>query len=158
LNEVRAKARIMANRFAVKLIIIDYIQLMSLGARAESRALELAKISMGIKNSAKQLNIPILVLSQLNREVDRSDRRPRLSDLRECGSLEQDGDTVILLYQPSSAKDDDSGMVNLMVAKQRNGPTGELQLAFLKEITRFESAAKIAEDDVPEQNALPYKD
>ena len=103
--------------------------------------------------------MPVLVLSQLNRELERDkSRKPRLSDLRESGAIEQDADLVGLLYKPSSGDDDeDAGAedaegikVNLLIAKQRNGPTGDINLTFLKTYTRFESAAKISDEDVPE--------
>jgi len=107
---------------------------------------------------AKELNVPVIVLSQLNRELEKDkSRKPRLSDLRESGAIEQDADLVGLLYKPSSGDDEDSSgreeadavPVNLLIAKQRNGPTGEVPLTFLKGYTRFESAAKLGPDDAP---------
>ena len=103
--------------------------------------------------------MPVIVLSQLNRELEREkNRKPRMSDLRESGSIEQDADLVGLLYKPSGGDDEDSAApaedqdavpVNLLIAKQRNGPTGDVNLTFLKSYTRFENAAKVSDDDVP---------
>jgi replicative DNA helicase len=156
--QLRAKARRMQQQYGIKLFVIDYLQLLhSTARRAENRQQEIADISSGIKSLAKELNVPVIVLSQLNRELERDkNRKPRLSDLRESGSIEQDADLVGLLYRPSS-DDDDSGSapdeeaipVNLLVAKQRNGPTGDVNLTFLKPYTRFESAAKVSDEDVP---------
>jgi replicative DNA helicase len=157
--QLRAKARRMAQQYGIKLFVIDYLQLLhSTARRAENRQQEIADISNGIKSLAKELNVPVIVLSQLNRELEREkNRKPRLSDLRESGAIEQDADVVGLLYKPSSEDEDGGGAgdeqealpVNLLIAKQRNGPTGDVNLTFLKSFTRFESAAKVSEDDVP---------
>jgi replicative DNA helicase len=157
--QMRAKARRMHQQHGIKLLVIDYLQLLhSTAARAkESRQQEIADISGGIKALAKELNIPVIVLAQLNRELEKDkSRKPRLSDLRESGSIEQDADLVGLLYKPSvddeeggGSGDQDSRPVNLLIAKQRNGPTGDVNLTFLNSITRFESAAKVSEEDVP---------
>ena len=158
--QLRAKARRMAQQFGIKLFVIDYLQLLhSTARRAENRQQEIADISNGIKSLAKELDVPIVVLSQLNREIEREKGRPpRLSDLRESGAIEQDADVVGLLYKPKSASDDDEGgggveedavPVNLLIAKQRNGPTGDVELTFLKSYTRFESKAKVSDEDVP---------
>jgi replicative DNA helicase len=158
--QFRAKARRMQQQYGIKLFVVDYLQLLhSTARRAENRQQEIADISSGIKSLAKDLNVPIIVLSQLNRELEREkNRKPRLSDLRESGAIEQDADVVGLLYKPSSGDEDDSGSpaaeedavpVNLLIAKQRNGPTGDVNLTFLKSYTRFESAAKVSEEDVP---------
>lgn len=158
--ELRAKARRMAQQYGIKLFVIDYLQLLhSNSARArESRQQEIAEISRGIKSLAKELNVPIIVLSQLNRDVEREkNRKPRLSDLRESGAIEQDADLVGLLYYPNQQDEDSQNqtsseegvLINLNIAKQRNGPTGEVNLIFLKEFTRFENLKKIAPDDVP---------
>jgi replicative DNA helicase len=156
--EMRAKARRMFQQYGIKLFVIDYLQLLhSTARRAENRQQEIADISSGIKSLAKELNVPVIVLSQLNREIEREKGRPpRLSDLRESGAIEQDADVVGLLYRPKS--DDDEGgpvaeedalAVNLLLAKQRNGPTGDVELTFLKSYTRFESKAKVSDEDVP---------
>src|ERR1035437_3758221 len=157
--QLRAKARRMHLQYGIKLFVIDYLQLVhSTARRAENRQQEIADISSGIKSLAKELNVPIIVLSQLNREIEREKgRAPRLSDLRESGAIEQDADVVGLLYKPKSGDDEESGNaaeedavpVNLLIAKQRNGPTGDVNLTFLKSYTRFESAAKVSEEDVP---------
>lgn len=159
--QMRAKARRMSQQHGIKLFVIDYLQLLhSTARRAENRQQEIADISSGIKSLAKELKVPVIVLSQLNRELEKDkNRKPRMSDLRESGSIEQDADLVALLYKPSSGDDEDGGAsaseehdavaVNLLIAKQRNGPTGDVNLTFLKSFTRFESAAKVSDDDVP---------
>jgi replicative DNA helicase len=158
--QLRAKARRMHQQYGVKLFVIDYLQLLhSTARRAENRQQEIADISNGIKSLAKELNVPIVVLSQLNRELEREkNRKPRMSDLRESGAIEQDADLIGLLYKPN-ADDEESGAapaeeeaapVNLLIAKQRNGPTGDVHLTFLKSYTRFESAAKVSGEDVPD--------
>jgi replicative DNA helicase len=158
--QLRAKARRMQQQYHIKLFVIDYLQLLhSTARRAENRQQEIADISSGIKALAKELNVPIIVLSQLNRELEREkNRKPRMSDLRESGSIEQDADLVGLLYKPN-VDDDENGAagpvaeeavaVNLLIAKQRNGPTGDVNLTFLRSYTRFENAAKVSDDDVP---------
>jgi replicative DNA helicase len=159
--QLRAKARRMTQQYGIKLFVIDYLQLLhSTSRRAENRQQEIADISNGIKALAKELKVPMIVLSQLNRELEKDkNRKPRLSDLRESGAIEQDADLVALLYKPSSGDEDDSDKsgleqdavpVNLLIAKQRNGPTGDVALTFLKAYTRFESAAKVSADDLPE--------
>lgn len=160
--QLRAKARRMFQQYGIKLFVIDYLQLLhSSSRRVENRQQEIADISGGIKALAKELNVPVIVLSQLNREVEKEKgRAPRLSDLRESGSIEQDADLVGLLYKPAAKGDDDEpGLggepedaipVNLLIAKQRNGPAQiDVNLTFLKTYTRFESAAKIHDDDLP---------
>src|SRR5947208_2502331 len=154
--QLRAKARRMWQQHGIKLFVIDYLQLLhSTARRAENRQQEIADISNGIKSLAKELKVPVVVLSQLNREMEKDkNRKPRLSDLRESGAIEQAADLVALLYKPRSEDEDGAGMeqdavpVNLLIAKQRNGPTGDINLTFLKSYTRFESAAKISDEDV----------
>jgi replicative DNA helicase len=156
--QLRAKARRMFQQFGIKLFVIDYLQLLnSTSRRAENRQQEIADISNGIKALAKELNVPVIVLSQLNRELEKDkSRKPRLSDLRESGAIEQDADLVGLLYKPSAGDDDEGPVqeqdaipVTLYIAKQRNGPTGDVPLTFLKGYTRFESAAKVSAEDLP---------
>jgi replicative DNA helicase len=157
--QLRAKARRMHNQYGIKLFVVDYLQLLhSTARRAENRQQEIADISSGIKALAKELNVPVIVLSQLNREVERDRREPRLSDLRESGAIEQDADLVGLLYRPVAGNDEEGASaghegdalpISLLIAKQRNGPTGEVSLTFLRSITRFESASKLSADDVP---------
>lgn len=155
--ELRARARRMWQMYGIKLFVIDYLQLLHSTARkAQNRQQEIGDISRGCKALAKELDVPVIVLSQLNRELEKDkNRKPRLSDLRESGDIEQDADLVGLLYKPSSGEEEESGWeqeavpVNLLIAKQRNGPTGDVYLTFLKALTRFESAAKISADDIP---------
>ncbi len=142
--ELRAKARRMKSRFNIGLVIVDYLQIMRGFGRAESRQQEISQISRSLKLLAKELNVPVIAVSQLSREVEkREDKRPRLSDLRESGSLEQDADVVLLLmreeyYYPT---EENKGIAELIVAKHRNGPTGTVRLAFIKEYARFENLA-----------------
>src|SRR5438105_8590021 len=141
--QLRAKARRMSQQYGIKLFVIDYLQLLhSTARRAENRQQEIADISSGVKSLAKELNVPVIVLSQLNRELEKDkNRKPRMSDLRESGSIEQDADLIGLLYKPSGGEDEDSAApteeqdavpVNLLIAKQRNGPTGDVHLTFMK--------------------------
>ena len=158
--QLRARARRMAQQHGIKLFVIDYLQLLNSTARRsqENRQQEIADISSGIKALAKELDVPVIVLSQLNRELEKDkSRKPRLSDLRESGSIEQDADLVALLYKPDAGDDEDGNAVesdgvpvNLLIAKQRNGPTGDVHMTFMKPYTRFESATnRISDEDVP---------
>lgn len=144
--ELRAKARRLRSRYSIKCLILDYLQLMGLGAgRIESRQQEITTISRYIKGLARDLNIPVIVLSQLNRSPEgREGHRPRMSDLRESGSIEQDADVVILLhredyYHRGEEGYQDNNLAEAIIAKQRNGPTGTVKLTFLEKITRFEN-------------------
>ena len=158
--QLRARARRMAQQHDIKLFVIDYLQLLNSTARRaqDNRQQEIADISSGIKALAKELNVPIIVLAQLNREIEKDkSRKPRMSDLRESGSIEQDADLVGLLYKPNASDDEDGAAaedsdglpVNLVIAKQRNGPTGDVNLTFMKPYTRFESASRVSDEDVP---------
>src|ERR671923_828155 len=149
--ELRAKARRLKAQQDVQLIIIDYLQLLrSTSRRAQdNRQLEISEISAGMKGLAKELKIPVIVVAQLNRQPEqRSGGEPRLSDLRESGSIEQDADLVGLLLRPELYEEDEearvekAGEAELIIAKQRNGPVGEIPLTFLKEFTRFEDRAR----------------
>ena len=145
--EMRAKSRRLQAEHGLSLLVVDYIQLMSGRGRFENRTLELASISRSLKGLAKELNVPIVVLSQLSRAPEsRSDHRPQLSDLRESGALEQDADVVVLIYRDDVYNRDpnspDAGTAELILAKQRNGPTGVVKLAFLREQTRFANLAQ----------------
>ena len=146
--EMRAKARrLQSEQHGLSLLVIDYIQLMSGRGRFENRTLELASISRSLKGLAKELNVPVVVLSQLSRAPEaRADHRPQLSDLRESGALEQDADVVLLIYREDAYNRDpnhpDAGTAELIVGKQRNGPTGVVRLAFLREQTRFANLAQ----------------
>lgn len=135
---LRARARRMKAQHGIKLIVIDYLQLMR-GGRQESRVQEVSDISSGLKSIAKELNIPVLALSQLSRESERREnRRPQLSDLRDSGSIEQDADVVIFLFRPGMHKDDiDKSQTELIVAKNRNGPTDNINLVFVAAQTAF---------------------
>lgn len=157
ITEVRARARRYVQLYGIKVVGIDYLQLASSITKRgrDNRQQEIAEISGGAKALAKELRVPVILLSQLNREIEREKhRKPKLSDLRESGAIEQDADLVGLLYKPSRQDDDDAteepdGVpVNLFIAKQRNGPIGEVNLTFLKPYTRFESAAKVSDEDV----------
>ena len=146
LSEMRAKARrLLQSQGKLDLIIVDYLQLMSGGGkRYENRTQEVSAISRGLKGLAKELSVPVVALSQLSRapESRGGDHRPQLADLRESGSIEQDADVVAFIFREEVYKPDDpelQGRAELIIAKQRNGPTGKLSLAFLKNSTRFES-------------------
>src|ERR671924_244054 len=149
--EMRAKARRLKSQQDIELVLIDYLQLLrSPSKRAkENRQLEISEISAGLKGLAKELKIPVIVVAQLNRQPEqRSGGKPRLSDLRESGSIEQDADLVALLVRPELYEEDEetraekSGEAEFIIAKQRNGPVGEIPLTFLKEFTRFEDRAR----------------
>ena len=158
--ELRAKARRLKAQHDLQLIIVDYLQLLRSTSRRgqDNRQIEISEISAGLKGLAKELNIPIIVLAQLNRNPENrtgdSKGRPRLSDLRESGSIEQDADLVGLLVREEYYADTDEereeseGKADLIIAKQRNGPTGDIPLTFRKEFTRFEDRAR----NVPEPN------
>ncbi|MEO6875736.1 MAG: replicative DNA helicase [Opitutaceae bacterium] len=140
--ELRAKARRVHARHKLGFIIIDYLQLLSPTDARVPREQQVAEASRGLKALAKELNLPVLVLSQLNRASEKENRAPRLADLRESGSIEQDADVVLMLARPKDADEKfqvASDSAELIVAKQRNGPVGELKLTFLRDITRFEN-------------------
>ncbi|MDQ3686129.1 MAG: replicative DNA helicase [Acidobacteriota bacterium] len=142
--EMRAKSRrLAAEQKRLDLIIVDYMQLMSGSSRrVESRQQEVSQISRELKGLAKELNVPLIALSQLSRAPEaRSDHRPQLSDLRESGSLEQDADVVAFIFREEqyNRTEENEGKAEIIVAKQRNGPTGTIELAFLKQFTRFEN-------------------
>jgi replicative DNA helicase len=145
--EMRAKARRLKAEHGLNLLAIDYVQLMTGRGRFENRTLELASISRSLKGLAKELGVPIIVLSQLSRASEaRSDKRPQLSDLRESGALEQDADVVALIFREEMYKlgdepSESDGVAEIIIAKQRNGPTGTVKLAFLREQTRFANLA-----------------
>jgi replicative DNA helicase len=146
--ELRARARRMARQFGgtLGLIVIDYLQLMSGSSGSdENRATELGEISRGLKGLAKELQCPVIALSQLNRSVEtRTDKRPMMSDLRESGAIEQDADVIMFIYRDDYYNKDNSkepGVSEIIIAKQRNGPVGTLKLTFLMPLTRFENMA-----------------
>ena len=140
--ELRAKARRLHARQPLGFIIVDYLQLLAPTDPKVPREQQVAEISRGLKALAKELDVPVLVLSQLNRSAEKENRTPKLSDLRESGSIEQDADVVLMLARPRDADEKfqvAADSAELIVAKQRNGPVGELKLTFLRDITRFEN-------------------
>ena len=140
--DIRARSRRLKAEHSLGLIIVDYLQLMHGSRKIESRQLEISEISRGLKGLAKELNVPIIALSQLSRAVEnRTDKRPLLSDLRESGSIEQDADVVAFIYREEvyDAETAKAGIAEILIRKQRNGPIGDVELAFLKEFTRFEN-------------------
>ena len=155
INQIRAKARRVKSRNGLSLIVVDYLQLISGDRYSSSRENEISVISRGLKSMAKELEVPVIVLSQLNRDSEKEKRDPRLSDLRESGSIEQDADIVMLLGKQRKGEDiresdisqgegdsqgEDFEPIKLILAKQRNGPTGYVNLAFVRKYTKFESA------------------
>lgn len=145
IREIRSKTRRLKAERGLGIIIIDYLQLMSGGRRIENRQQEIADISRKLKGLAKELGVPVLALSQLSRAVEsRTDKHPMMSDLRESGSIEQDADVVMFIYRdeyynPESEK---KGIAEIVIAKQRNGPVGSIELGFFKEFTKFVNLAK----------------
>ena len=145
--QITANARRLKLRQNLGLIVVDYIQLVDSEESRDSRQEQIAKISRRLKTLARELHVPVIALSQLNRAVEnREDRRPRMADLRESGAIEQDADMVLLLHRPEYYdKNDQPGLAELIIAKNRNGATGDVKLTFLKNYTRFENLANIAE-------------
>ncbi|MBC8217373.1 MAG: replicative DNA helicase [Planctomycetes bacterium] len=153
--ELRAKARRLKSTHDIQCVIVDYLQLMHVGGRVESRQQEITTISRYLKSLARELNIPVVVLSQLNRSPEgREKHTPRMSDLRESGSIEQDADMVILLhredyYHRGEQEYEQNNTAELIIAKQRNGPTGTVPLIFREKITRFENASRVEQESAP---------
>lgn len=142
ISEMRSKARRLSLEHGLDLLIVDYLQLMSGSSqRIENRTQEISQISRGLKGLAKEINVPVIAISQLNRAIEarRGDHRPQLSDLRESGSIEQDADIVMFIYREDAVNptEENSGVAEIIIGKQRNGPTGTFQLAFLKQFTKF---------------------
>jgi replicative DNA helicase len=146
--DLRARARRLAHRHETQLIVVDYLQLLSANRGHENRATEVAEISQGLKALARELKVPLIAVAQLSRRVEQEQRRPRLSDLRESGAIEQDADVVLMLHrphEPGEEMEDVSGNeADLIIAKQRNGPIGQVPLVFQKRFLRFESRATAA--------------
>jgi replicative DNA helicase len=145
--EIRAKCRRLKQRHDLKLVVVDYLQLMtsSSSRRAENRQVEVAEMSRGLKILARELDCPVMCLSQLNRQLEyRNDKRPMLADLRESGSIEQDADVVTFIYRDEqyNPESDQRGTAEVIVAKHRNGPTGVARLAFLDHLTKFANMAR----------------
>lgn len=143
---LRARARRLQRQYGrLGLIVIDYLQLMNTSRQGENRATEISEISRSIKSLAKELQVPIIALSQLSRKVEeRNDKRPMMSDLRDSGAIEQDADVILMMYRDEYYKPEtqDKGIAEVIIGKQRNGPTGVVKLAFLGEHTRFENLAQ----------------
>lgn len=148
ITQLRAKCRRLKQKHNINMVVVDYLQLMSAGGRVESRQQEISAISRGLKGIARELSMPVIALSQLNRDVEnRDDHRPRMSDLRESGAIEQDADVIILLHRDEYYKptEQNTGLAQIIIAKQRNGPTGEVVLRFFREYMRFENYTRRAE-------------
>jgi replicative DNA helicase len=144
--EIRAKCRRLKQRHDLRLVIIDYLQLMTSGKRVESRQQEVSEFSRSLKLLAKELEVPVIAISQLNRGPEqRTDKRPMLSDLRESGSIEQDADMVILLHREDAYEKESprAGEADFIVAKHRNGPTGTVTVAFQGHYSRFMDMAQV---------------
>ena len=138
--ELRSRVQRLAVEHGVDLVVVDYLQLMTgAGRRSDNREREIAEMSRGLKCLAKDLSIPVIVVSQLNRQVETHQRRPQLADLRESGAIEQDADLVMFIWRDElrKASDDNAGIAELIIGKQRNGPTGSLKLGFLKQYVKF---------------------
>lgn len=148
--EMKAKARRLKAEKGLGMVVLDYLQLMKGREQSPSREQEISEISRSLKALAKELNVPVVALSQLNRQVEaRSDRRPQMADLRESGAIEQDADVILFIYRDEvynrSEDNPEKGIAEIIIGKQRNGPTGKVKLAFLKEFTRFENLAQVRE-------------
>ena len=141
-TEVRARARRLKREHGVGLIVVDYLQLMQVAGTTENRATEISEISRSLKTLSKELDVPVIALSQLNRSVEqRPDKRPVMSDLRESGAIEQDADLIVFIfrdevYDPETPR---KGIADIIIGKQRNGPIGDFPLTFRGEFTRFEN-------------------
>ena len=148
--EIRSRARRLARSTGgLSLIIVDYIQLMNASVDGENRTTEISEITRSLKGLAKELDCPVVALSQLNRTVEqRNDKRPVMSDLRESGSIEQDADVILFIYRDEVYKPDseEKGIAEIIISKQRNGPTGTIKLTFLGQHTRFENYSSIPHD------------
>jgi len=144
-TEMGAKARRLMRDRGLSLVVVDYLQLISARGRFGNRNEEVSSITRGLKGLAKELKIPVLVLSQLTRAPEREDRRPQLADLRESGAIEQDADVVMFIHRPNAFKPDEApeerAKTELVIAKQRNGPTDRVSFVFRGAFTRFEEAA-----------------
>lgn len=161
--DLKAKARRLKKEADIQLIVVDYLQLVSSGRRSESRQQEVAEVSRSLKALAKELSIPVIALAQLSRQAEmRSDKRPQLADLRESGAIEQDADLVMFIHRPEYYKKNPSpqeeGLAEIIIAKQRNGPTGVVNLAFIKEITKFENLASSTSDIIEEYTQESFED
>ncbi len=163
--DIRARARRLKAEKGLSLLIVDYLQLIRGRGRVENRQQEITEITRGLKELAKELSIPVIALSQLSRQVEhREGRRPQLADLRESGAIEQDADLVVFIYRPEVYETNEEkrreieGEAEIIIAKQRNGPIGNISLSFIKEYARFESIARqeYAEPSEPVDEAVPF--
>mgnify|MGYP001818331543 FL=1 len=151
-TEIRARARRLHREHGLDLIVVDYLQLMQIEGTKENRATEISEISRGLKALAKELNVPVIALSQLNRSVEqRTDKRPVMSDLRESGAIEQDADIIVFIYREEVYNQDTprKGIADITIAKQRNGPIGDFPLTFVGRYTKFENWVPDAYGDMP---------
>ena len=140
--ELRARCRRIYRENGLDLVVIDYLQLMQVAGTTENRATEISEISRSLKAMAKELNVPVIALSQLNRSLEqRTDKRPVMSDLRESGAIEQDADVILFIYRDEVYDEEspDKGTAEVIIGKQRNGPIGKVKLAFRGQFTRFEN-------------------
>jgi replicative DNA helicase len=140
ITQLRAKAQRLALEHGIDLVVVDYLQLLHGSQRRyDNRTAEVTEISSGLKNLAKELKIPVIAAAQLSRDIEKSARKPRLSDLRESGSIEQDADLVLFIHRPEliTETEENAGVAEIVIGKQRNGMTGDFQLAFLKQFTKF---------------------
>ncbi|MFV1951447.1 MAG: replicative DNA helicase [Nitrospinota bacterium] len=147
--DIRARARRLQAEHKIGLVIVDYLQLMKGRSRAESRQLEISEITQSLKALAKELNLPVIALSQLSRAVEqRTHKKPQLSDLRESGAIEQDSDLVLFLYREEAYEEntENKGIAEVIIGKQRNGPIGTIKLTFLKEYAKFENLSPLNEE------------
>src|SRR4029077_6142557 len=152
--ELRAKARRLKSDKGLELIVIDYLQLMRSGTKNDSREQEISEISRSLKGLAKELSLPVVALSQLNRGVEsrgNKDKRPQLSDLRESGAIEQDADTIMFIYRDEvyNPESTEKNVAEIIIGKQRAGPTGTVKCLFIREFTRFENMDDQHGDDPP---------
>ncbi|RJS93815.1 replicative DNA helicase [Salinisphaera sp. Q1T1-3] len=149
-SEMRARARRLKREHDIGLVVVDYLQLMQVPGTTENRTNEISEISRQLKAMAKELNVPVIALSQLNRQVEQRDnKRPRMSDLRESGGIEQDADVILFVYRDEVYNEDseDKGVAEIIIGKQRNGPLGTARTAFLSHLTRFENLQDHYDED-----------
>ncbi|MES1945868.1 replicative DNA helicase [Salinisphaera sp. C84B14] len=152
-SEMRARARRLKREHDIGLVMVDYLQLMQVPGTKENRTNEISEISRSLKALAKELDVPVIALSQLNRQLEqREDRRPRMSDLRESGGIEQDADLILFVYRDEVYNEDtpDKGVAEIIIGKHRNGPTGTARTAFLSHFTRFENLQEHYDEDFME--------